>query len=57
VVDTILKNSSPNSLALFCRDDGNLSTALQQECKVPATKREKRIYSYEVDFVDPVKIT
>lgn len=58
VVDTLLKNSQPNKVGLFCRDDGNLPTQIQRLCKVPATdKQNKRIYSYECDFVDPIKIT
>ena len=57
VVDTLLKNSQPNKVALFSRDDSSLPTQIQSMIKVPVTAKEKRVYSYEVDFMDPNKIT
>jgi len=56
VVDSLLKNSQPNKVALFCRDDQNLPTQVQQMIRVPATSPDKRVYSYEVDFIDAPKI-
>ena len=56
LVDTLLKNCQPNKIALFCRDDQNLPTQIQTMLRVPNTSPEKRLYSYEVDFVDAPKI-
>ena len=42
---------------MFCRDETNLETPHQSLCAVPVTAPEKRVYSYEVDFKDALKIT
>lgn len=57
LVDSLLKYSQPHKVALFCRDDQNLPTMVQSLCSVPVTSPEKRVYSFEVDFIDPLKIT
>lgn len=57
LVETLLKNCVPRTVGLFCRDDGTLSTDIQSLCNVPTNSTEKRVYSYEVDFVDPIKLT
>lgn len=57
VVDALLKNSRPNKVGLFCRDDQNLPTQIQSMVRIPVHVKEKQVFSYEVDFMDPNKIT
>lgn len=57
VTDALLRNSMPNKVALFCRDDQNLPTQIQSFCRVPNSAPDKKVYSFEVDFKDQLKIT
>lgn len=57
LTDLLLKECKPGKVALFCRDDQNLPTQIQSLCKVPTTAKDKIVYSYEIDFLDPLKTT
>ena len=47
----------PIRIALFCKDDDVLPAHILQECKIPNNAKDKWIYVYEVDFLNPLKIT
>ena len=54
----MLKYSQPNSVALFVRDIENLSPQVQTLVRMQGSPQEpKRVYAYEVDFHEPLKIT
>lgn len=57
VLQTLMGNSRPKKLALFCRDEEKLPSDILELCRVSSTDPSKFVYSYEVDFVDALKIT
>ena len=57
VLQTIIEKSRPKKLALFCRDEEKLPSDILELCRVSSTDPSKFVYSYEVDFVDALKIT
>lgn len=57
VTQELLNSCQPKKVALFCRDEEKLPVELIEQTRVPVTDPTKQIYSYEVDFVDALKIT
>jgi short-subunit dehydrogenase len=59
LVDQFVQNFLPGQvkLALFCKEDDTLPTRVQSQCAVPIHDPNKWIYSYEVDFLNPVRTT
>ena len=56
VVQALVNANLPGKIALFSRDDSMLKRPVSDLIKVPEGP-QKKVYSYEVDFLDPNKIT
>lgn len=57
LVNELLGSCQPKKVALFCRDEERLAPELKEMARVPASDPGKQVYSYEVDFVDALKVT
>lgn len=59
LVEQFVENFPPGQikLALFCKEDDTLPTRIQSLCAVPPQSPEKWLYSYECDFLNPLRTT
>ena len=57
VVEEIFNSCIPKKIGLFCRDEEKLPMHLLEKARLPTNDPLKQVYSYEVDFIDALKIT
>lgn len=57
VVQELLRSCQPRKVGLFCRDEEKLPPELLERARVPPADPQKQVYTYEVDFVDALKVT